>query len=92
MSPFRRERECSLKTERTSQRPKSLEQLVSYKEPVWLLKESVTQLSCGQTMMNGEFDPGSGRTLAACLIHASRAGEADHPFGGGWWNQRRTGE
>ena len=21
---------------------------------------------------NGEFDPGSGRTLAACLIHASR--------------------
>jgi hypothetical protein len=23
---------------------------------------------------NGEFDPGSGRTLAACLIHASRAG------------------
>ena len=24
----------------------------------------------------GEFDPGSGRTLAACLIHASRAREA----------------
>ncbi len=24
----------------------------------------------------GEFDPGSGRTLAACLIHASRAQEA----------------
>jgi hypothetical protein len=23
---------------------------------------------------NGEFDPGSGRTLAACLTHASRAG------------------
>ena len=23
-----------------------------------------------------EFDPGSGRTLAACLIHASRALEA----------------
>ena len=22
---------------------------------------------------HGEFDPGSGRTLAACLIHASRA-------------------
>ena len=21
---------------------------------------------------NGEFDPGSGRTLAACLIHASQ--------------------
>ena len=25
----------------------------------------------------GEFDLGSGRTLAACLIHASRAREAD---------------
>ncbi|TCS77684.1 hypothetical protein EDD72_1353, partial [Tepidibacillus fermentans] len=25
-----------------------------------------------QTIFNGEFDPGSGRTLAACLIHASR--------------------
>src|SRR3954465_7790276 len=23
--------------------------------------------------INGEFDPGSGRTLAACLTHASRA-------------------
>ena len=23
----------------------------------------------------GEFDPGSGRTLAACLTHASRAGQ-----------------
>ena len=25
-----------------------------------------------QTIYHGEFDPGSGRTLAACLIHASR--------------------
>ena len=24
----------------------------------------------------GEFDPGSGRTLAACLTHASRTGSA----------------
>jgi hypothetical protein len=24
-------------------------------------------------MFVGEFDPGSGRTLAACLMHASRA-------------------
>jgi len=24
--------------------------------------------------LTGEFDPGSGRTLAACLTHASRAG------------------
>jgi len=23
--------------------------------------------------LDGEFDPGSGRTLAACLTHASRA-------------------
>ena len=36
----------------------------------------------------GEFDPGSGRTLAACLTHASRTGP---PFFLGWveW---RTGE
>ena len=25
----------------------------------------------------GEFDPGSGRTLAACLIHASRADQIE---------------
>ena len=25
-----------------------------------------------QTIYHGEFDPGSGRTLAACLTHASR--------------------
>ena len=37
----------------------------------------------------GEFDPGSGRTLAACLTHASRTGLSS--FLGGWveW---RTGE
>ena len=28
---------------------------------------------CGHGF-DGEFDPGSGRTLAACLTHASRAG------------------
>src|SRR4030095_6021756 len=28
----------------------------------------------GPTVLYGEFDPGSGRTLAACLTHASRAG------------------
>src|SRR5882757_449480 len=26
-----------------------------------------------RTVFHGEFDPGSGRTLAACLTHASRA-------------------
>ena len=30
----------------------------------------------------GEFDPGSGRTLAACLIHASRAQEASRSLRG----------
>ena len=27
-----------------------------------------------ESKFNGEFDPGSGRTLAACLTHASRTG------------------
>ena len=35
---------------------------------------------------DGEFDPGSGRTLAACLTHASRT---ERPFGVLEW---RTGE
>ena len=29
----------------------------------------------GEELSVGEFDPGSGRTLAACLMYASRAGE-----------------
>ncbi len=37
-------------------------------------------------VFDGEFDPGSGRTLAACLTHASRA---VRPFG---VHERRTGE
>ena len=40
----------------------------------------------GVVVFNGEFDPGSGRTLAACLTHASRA---ERPFG---VLERRTGE
>jgi hypothetical protein len=36
--------------------------------------------------IDGEFDPGSGRTLAACLTHASRTVK---PFGVDQW---RTGE
>src|SRR4051794_520202 len=42
---------------------------------LWLIDiESVqfSVLSCDQ-IIYGEFDPGSGRTLAACLTHASRA-------------------
>src|SRR5918996_6215434 len=38
----------------------------------------------------GEFDPGSGRTLAACLIHASRARSHCWVTSGG--GKRRTGE
>lgn len=38
--------------------------------------------------INGEFDPGSGRTLAACLTHASRT--VIHQLAGG--DQWRTGE
>ena len=37
----------------------------------------------------GEFDPGSGRTLAACLTHASRTGP---PLFFGGWVEWRTGE
>lgn len=37
-------------------------------------------------IIHGEFDPGSGRTLAACLTHASRTVK---PFGVDQW---RTGE
>ena len=32
-------------------------------------------MSCDTSVTDGEFDPGSGRTLAACLRNASRAGE-----------------
>ena len=40
-------------------------------------------LSCSNLI--GEFDPGSGRTLAACLTHASRTGPGATPV------QWRTG-
>jgi hypothetical protein len=36
----------------------------------------------GCLVLDGEFDPGSGRTLAACLTHASRAGSIQgQPWG-----------
>ena len=38
--------------------------------------------------LNGEFDPGSGRTLAACLTHASRTVTSELAPGDQW----RTGE
>ena len=41
-----------------------------------------------ESKFNGEFDPGSGRTLAACLTHASRTVKAElAPL-----DQWRTGE
>ena len=33
----------------------------------------------GGAVHDGEFDPGSGRTLAACLMHASRADSGGNP-------------
>ena len=35
------------------------------------MSRSLRELSA---LLDGEFDPGSGRTLAACLMHASRTG------------------
>ncbi len=42
------------------------------------------------TGLTREFDPGSGRTLAACLTHASRAGIEEELARNQF--QRRTGE
>ena len=39
----------------------------------WLSCFFVGGCGCGVYVFDGEFDPGSGRTLAACLTHASRA-------------------
>ena len=38
----------------------------------------------------GEFDPGSGRTLAACLTHASRTGLFSGFLVGGWVSGERV--
>ena len=48
----------------------------------------VLLVSDRSSFFDGEFDPGSGRTLAACLTHASRTDHQDFGFGGEW----RTGE
>ena|GEM_PF-3167626 len=37
-----------------------------------LVRRAHSSVCHDQTNLNGEFDPGSGRTLAACLTHASR--------------------
>ena len=38
----------------------------------------------------GEFDHGSGRTLAACLKHASRTGSSDPVANGGVIREQRA--
>ena len=35
-------------------------------------RKQVSEWAKSKHLFNGEFDPGSGRTLAACLTHASR--------------------
>lgn len=47
----------------------------SYSDRLVPLNASVTR---SRVNIHGEFDPGSGRTLAACLTHASRTMK---PFG-----------
>ena len=37
-----------------------------------ILIEGHNSIKESNQIFNGEFDPGSGRTLAACLTHASR--------------------
>ena len=37
-----------------------------------LIRRLPVEKSTDPIIFNGEFDPGSGRTLAACLTHASR--------------------
>ena len=44
---------------------------------------------CAVCVVVGEFDPGSGRTLAACLTHASRT-ERPSIFGGGYSSGERV--
>ena len=57
-----------------SDRGKRTDQLRQIKRIARLL-DGDTPATIEQSILlyNGEFDPGSGRTLAACLIHASRA-------------------
>ena len=43
-------------------------------------REEQVEIPGTHTGFYGEFDPGSGRTLAACLTHASRARKS--PSGG----------
>ena len=76
--PLMIERQCSLKTKQCNRNHAhmiSSQMLEQYprNEPVgrsWLVNVQTN-------IFIGEFDPGSGRTLAACLTHASRTGRSD---------------
>src|SRR3954454_18620095 len=49
---------------------------------VWMLTNSLGPDGLGcRGHFHGEFDPGSGRTLAACLTHASGATNQGLPWG-----------
>ena len=73
----------SLKTQQRERRePRLPFGCRGHNEPVSLLRKEDFELkptlriapaSAGATGLHGEFDPGSGRTLAARLTHASRA-------------------
>ena len=76
------ETEAEAKSERGARAPKRAElkrKLRRYKEQTCNLSgrlvhsKRVDEVEAKQES-NGEFDPGSGRTLAACLTHASRTG------------------
>ncbi len=58
--------------------------------PLWgcLLRMVVSWVRLVDGYFYGEFDPGSGRTLAACLTHASRTVTAELALLDQW----RTGE
>ena len=59
---------CSLKTKQT--KTSTLIQVTICNKTSCLIATNFYELF---KHFIGEFDPGSGRTLAACLIHASRA-------------------
>src|SRR5699024_10002727 len=77
---------CSLKTEQNNQYVKKNRNLCFSFKPrrftFWITKLRHYIVVYNYSNFFGEFDLGSGRTLAACLIHASRARETDnHPSG-----------
>ena len=55
---------------------------------VWLMILALLVSFAGYQVFDGEFDPGSGRTLAACLTHASRA--VRPAFRGGYTSGERV--